>query len=175
MATVDKKSLREEFGALKAEFEKLSSEGKMTTECRVLFQAMLMLFEVVLAVFMEKITQKDNANSSIPSSQTEKDESSTGHKGSNSKANEQNDERSSNTRTVESTRVAEVNACDSCGADLSDIPCEQHERRTTIDIMFEKVVEHVDAEIKQCPECETITKGRFPACLCTAHYNMAWV
>ena len=38
-----------------------------------------------------------------------------------------------------------------------------HERRTKIDIVFEKVVEHVDAEIKQCPTCKTTVKGKFPA------------
>ena len=38
-----------------------------------------------------------------------------------------------------------------------------HERRTKIDIVFEKVVEHVDAEIKQCPTCKATVKGKFPA------------
>ena len=38
-----------------------------------------------------------------------------------------------------------------------------HERRTKIDIVFEKVVEHVDAEVKQCPVCDATVKGRFPA------------
>ena len=33
---------------------------------------------------------------------------------------------------------------------------------TKIDIVFEKVVEHIDAEIKQCPNCEATVKGRFP-------------
>jgi len=58
MASVNKKSLREEFDTLKAQFERLSAEGKMAAESRALFQAMLMLFEVLMAVFMEKRTQK---------------------------------------------------------------------------------------------------------------------
>ncbi|MGB5300416.1 MAG: hypothetical protein WBN48_16985, partial [Thiogranum sp.] len=62
MATVNKQSLREEFGALKAEFERLTANGKMAAESRALFQAMLMLFEVLMAVFMEKRTSKDNSN-----------------------------------------------------------------------------------------------------------------
>jgi transposase len=33
----------------------------------------------------------------------------------------------------------------------------------TIDIVFEKVIEHVDAEIKNCPSCSTKVKGTFPA------------
>jgi transposase len=38
-----------------------------------------------------------------------------------------------------------------------------YERRTKIAIVFEKVVEHVDAEIKQCPTCKATVKGKFPA------------
>ena len=33
---------------------------------------------------------------------------------------------------------------------ISDTPCEHIERRTKIDIIFGKVVEHVDAEVKIC-------------------------
>ena len=47
--------------------------------------------------------------------------------------------------------------------DLVDIPCTHHERRTKIDIIFEKVVEHVDAEVKQCPSCKATVKGQFPS------------
>ena len=70
MATVNKQSLREEFDALKAEFDRLSAGGKMAVESRALFKAMLMLFEVLMAVFMERRTAKDSGNSSLPSSQT---------------------------------------------------------------------------------------------------------
>ena len=44
MATVNKQSLREEFDALKGEFERLCASGKMAADSRALFQAMLMLF-----------------------------------------------------------------------------------------------------------------------------------
>ena len=68
MSTVNKASLREEFGALKGELKRLSAPGKMAAESRALFQAMLMLFEVLMAVFMEKHTTKDSKNSSKPPS-----------------------------------------------------------------------------------------------------------
>ena len=163
MSSVNKTSLREEFDTLKTQFKSLSGGGKMTAESRALFQAMLMLFEVLMAVFMEKNTRKDSRNSSIPSSQTAMDDSATGQPGAKGKGMKQNDARSGNTRTVETVQIAEVNQCETCGEDLSDIPCERHERRTRIDIIFEKTVNHVDAEIKHCPFCETQTKGRFPA------------
>ncbi len=163
MASVNKQSLREEFDTLKARFEHLCAEGKMAAESRALFQAMLMLFELLMAVFMERRTAKDTTNSSLPSSQTPKDDTAPTQPGANGKGKAQNDARSTNTRTIETVHLAEVNACESCGEDLSNTPCLGHERRTRIDIIFEKVISHVDAEIKQCPRCQTQTKGRFPA------------
>ncbi len=163
MATVNKQSLREEFDTLKGRFEQLSADGKMTEESRTLFQALLMLFELLMAVFMERRTTKDSSNSSLPSSQTEKDDTATTRPGANGKGKSHDDHRSANTRTIETTEVVKVNRCQSCGEALSETPCQGHERRTRIDILFEKVVTHVDAEIKRCPHCQAQSKGRFPA------------
>ena len=163
MASVNKQSLREEFDTLKGRFERLCAEGKMAAESRALFQAMLMLFELLMAVFMEKRTAKDTTNSSKPSSQTPKDDTAATQPGAKGKGKSQNETRSGNTRTIETTQVAEVNQCETCGEDLSKTPCLGHERRTKIDIIFEKNVTHVDAEIKLCHRCQTQTKGNFPA------------
>jgi len=159
MPSVNKKSLREEFDQLKVKFENLSNEGKVTPETTALFQAMIMLFEVLIAVFMEKETRKNNRNSSIPSSQTGKDSTSTG---ANGKGKKHNGALSENTRTVETTQVAKVKDCEFCGESLDDISATEHERRTKVDIIFEKVVSHVDAEIKVCPRCNMQNKGPFP-------------
>ncbi len=161
MPSVNKKSLREEFEQLKKSFDDLSNEGKITPEVGCLFQAMIMLFELLIAVFMEKKTRKNSRNSSIPSSQTDKDKTSKGS-GTNGKGKEQNGELAENTRTVETTQIAEVHDCESCGEPLDDTPVTEHERRTKIDIIFEKVVSHVDAEIKVCPRCNMQNKGQFP-------------
>jgi len=64
---------------------------------------------------------------------------------------------------VETVTILPVMSCTVCGADLSGAPCRQHERRTKIDIVFEKVVEHVDAQIKDCPRCDATVKAAFPA------------
>jgi transposase len=161
MASVNKASLREEFDTLKGRFERLCAEGKMAEESRALFQAMLMLFEVLMAVFMERHTTKNSRNSSLPSSQTNKDES-TPQSGAKAKGKGDDKGRCANTRTVETVELSPVNRCESCGEDLSDTPCQGHERRTRIDIVFEKLVSHVEAEIKQCPHCQAQTKGAFP-------------
>ena len=163
MASVNKASLREEFDTLKAAFERLCADGRLAAESRALFQALLMLFEVLMAVFMERRTAKDSRNSSLPSSQTAKDDTAAIQPGANGKGKAQNGALSGNTRTVETVQVACVNPCRTCGEDLSEMPCQGHERRTRIDLLFEKVVSHVEAEIKQCPRCQAQTKGQFPA------------
>ncbi len=74
MATVNRASLRSEFDALKVRFETLCADGTMSAESRALFEALLMLFQVLMAVFMEKNTPKGSRTSGLPSSRTESDE-----------------------------------------------------------------------------------------------------
>jgi transposase-like protein len=161
MPSVNTQSVREEFDQLKVRFDDLSNEGKITPESSALFQAMIMLFELLIAVFMEKKTRKNNRNASIPSSQTDKDQTAA-TSGTNSKGKKQNGVLSGNTRTVETTQVAKVRDCQFCGEGLGNVPPSDYERRTRIDIIFEKVVSHVDAEIKVCPRCKMRNKGSFP-------------
>ena len=163
MATLDRASPRGEFERPKAEFERLSAAGKMPAETRALFNALLMLFEVPMAIFMEKTTSKGGRNSSIPPSQTDKDDSAATRPGAKGKGAKQNDARSRHSRTATTTEVAAVDARAGCGADLGDTPSRSRQRRTRIDILFEKVVHRVDAEVKDCPRCRRRTTGRFPA------------
>lgn len=118
--------------------------------------------ELILSVFLERQTRKTNKNSSIPSSQTEHDETSLSS-GRSSAKRRLSSAAAANHRSVESVTVATVDSCDICGSPLDGVECLGHERRTKIDIVFEKVVEHVDAEIKQCPECASTVKAVFPA------------
>lgn len=162
MATVDQKSVRDEIERIKNEFDRLSMEAKIPQESKLLFQSMLMLINLLISIFMEKTTKKNNKNSSIPSSKTDKDESSTGKTKTNGKEKKQGDATVNNTRTVETVTIASVTHCDICGQNLKDAACEHIERRTKIDIIFEKVIEHVDAEVKYCNNCDTTVKGKFP-------------
>ena len=99
MATVNKSSLRAEFDALKARFESLCVAGTMSADSRALFDALLMLFEVLMAVFMEKHTPKSSANSSLPASQSPNDETARTRPGAKGKGPSHNGERCANTRT----------------------------------------------------------------------------
>ena len=40
--------------------------------------------------------------------------------------------------------------------------CLYRGQRVAIDIVFEKVVRHADAQIKHCPRCHAETRARFP-------------
>ena len=162
MATVNKSSLRAEFDALKARFESLCAAGKMSADSRALFDALLMLFELLMAVFMEKHTPKSSANSSLPASQSPNDDTARTRPGAKGKGPSSNGERCANTRTREYVKVLSVDACGRCGEDLTDAACTGHERRTLIDIVFEKVVRHADAQIKHCPRCHAETRACFP-------------
>ena len=154
MGTVNGQSVREEAERIKAEFDRIAASKKIDAESKMLFQSMLMLINLLIAIFLEKTTKKNNKNSSKPSSQTEKDESAITNTGTNGKGKKENNATADNTRTVETVSISKVTQCDVCGEDLIKVACQHTERRTQIDIVFEKKIKHVDAEIKQCPECE---------------------
>lgn len=117
MATIDNESLQESFEQHKAEFKQLSRAKKAAAAFIALVNGLLMLMELMLAIFLVK----------------------------------------------ESVSVAKVTLCNICVEDLTHVLSHECERRTKTDVVFEKVIKHVDAEIKQCPTCKSIEKGQFPA------------
>ncbi|MEA3643584.1 MAG: IS66 family transposase [Lamprobacter sp.] len=165
MASVNKASLREEFAALKGQFEQHCAKGEVSAELRALVEALLLLFELLMAVFLEKTTPKTSRNSGVPPSQTGQDgeDPTTPKPRTTAKGRNPTHNRSDNTRTIETLTTLPLEHCAHCGTDLGDAPCQGHERRTRIDIVFEKVIEHVEAEIKDCPHCGERTKAAFPS------------
>ncbi len=123
MASIDKTSVRDEVSRLKTDFELLCSEGKITNEIKVLMSSMFMIIELMLSIFLERATKKHNQNSSKPSSQTEKDESSLFRPGSNGKGKHENHDVARNTRTKEKVKIAKVSCCNVCGEDLCVVRC----------------------------------------------------
>ena len=121
-----------------------------------------MLMQVLMAVFIEKNTRKISTNSSKPSSQSEKDESAASHLGTHTKGKAYDPSRAASTRTVETVTVSKVGSCEECGGDLREVRPRGHERRTQIDIVFEKVLSHLEAEITCCPHCASETRAPFP-------------
>ena len=163
MANLDKASVRDEVSRLKADFDALYADGKVSPEVKILLKSLFMVVELILSIFMERQTKKNSKNSGLPPSQTGNDETSPPDTGSKGKGKDVGDDVANNHRSKETVTIATVTDCNICGESLDGTPCSHHERRTKIDIIFEKVTEHVDAEVKQCPSCDATVKGQFPS------------
>lgn len=164
MASIDKESVREQFDSIKLTFKELQQDGKVSADVSAMMKSMFFLFELIISIFLEKKTKKTTANSSKPSSQTDKDESTPPIvPGKHSKGKSTNELSVDNLRTKESIVVIKVAECQDCGEDLSNEVCTTYERRTKIDIVFEKNVEHFDAQIKSCPSCLAVSQAPFPS------------
>ncbi len=137
MATVNKASPRSEFDALKGRFEALCAAGGMSPGGRALFEALLMLFGLLMAVFMERNTPKGSGNSGLPSSKAEPDATARRRPGAKGKGPTDRAAGEGPTRLVV-------------------------ERRVLVDIVFETRETTVEAEFKTCPRCRTETRGAFP-------------
>jgi len=161
MPRVNTASVREEIAHVEEELDRLSAAGRVSDESRVLFNTLLMIVNLLVSAFLEKTTGKTSQNSSKPSSQTDRDASATSAR-TQGKGPAEHETSFANSRTVESHTVADVNRCSHCGDNLRSVTIDDHERRTRIDIVFETRVEHVDAQIKTCPGCQTRNKGVFP-------------
>ena len=72
MAQAEKASLRAEFATRKCWFEHRCAAGQLGGEGRARVEALLLLFELMLAVFMERRTRKNSQNSSLTSTRTDK-------------------------------------------------------------------------------------------------------
>lgn len=163
MPSVNTTSIRQEIASAEQQLDHLVSAGKVSDESRVLINTLLMMLNILVSVFMEKNTRKSSKNSSIPSSQTSDDRSATKPRPKRSKDQNKTDEKFNPTRTIETQTLVPVNCCDHCGEDLQSVKPSGHERRTLIDLIFEKHVDHTDVEIKRCPCCHKDTKGQFAA------------
>ena len=159
MATVNAASRRAEFEAAKAPIRTLREAGKVSAEADAMFAVLTTLMSVLIAVLLEKTTRKTRANSSLPPSQTDPDETARRRpdSGTGARANLQTGSNLRQTTVAETVTVA---TCDACGADLAGVDPVGRERRILYDIVFEVVERRVEAEVKQCPDCRT--RRRFP-------------
>ncbi len=163
MASRHTNSAREELARIKHEFASQSKAGKVSLEAAMLIKSLIILIELFFSIFLEKNTKKNNRNSSKPSSQTEPDNTTKGRSGSKSKGKLEQQLSAANARTVTTDILLSVDTCQGCGDSLQDQAADGLERRTRIDIFFEKTVEHFDAEIKTCQQCQTTNKAQFPS------------
>ena len=158
MARINHASLRAQLDQCRAQFEAIKQKGEAGADTLALINALFMLVDIVVAVFLEKTTPKTSRNSSVPSSRDATDDGQThteGKSGARSRGPKARHTRSDTLRTV--------TECRQCGHDLTATACTAHEQRVEIDIVFETVEHRVSAEVKTCARCRTRTKGTFPA------------
>lgn len=127
MAAVNKVSLRAEFEAYQTHFKQLCREGKVNAECKVLFNMLLGLMQLMMAVFLEKTTPKGTQNSGLPSSQTEPDETARARPGKKGKGPQTGTATSRSRRVVVETRNVPATECRACGRDLEGVTPTGHE------------------------------------------------
>src|SRR6056297_2455193 len=121
MAKINAIEMRDEVDRVKQEFEQLCASGKVTPEIKAVVDSLLIVVALIMAIFMERKTPKNSKNSSIPPSQTDADDTSTGkprRKGKGKKV----DGEISNTRVRKSVTLLDVTSCGSCGDALDDVP-----------------------------------------------------
>ena len=162
MARINPASLRAQLDDCRARFDAIKQKGEASADTLALINALFMLVDIVVAVFLEKTTPKTSRNSSLPSSRDGTDSETHTAGRSGSRGPKARHARSDTLRTVTTTHTSPVTECRQCGHDLTGTACTGHEQRIEVDIVFETVERRVTAEIKACPRCQSRTKGRFP-------------
>ena len=162
MATVNGKSLRDEFEAARADVEALRAAGKLSGEVDAVIRVLMTLLSILISILLERTTPKTSRNSGIPPSQMDDKDETAARSRRRANAKEPGHETGANLRKVTTRETITVETCEACGADLSGVTPTAHERRISFDIIFEVVEHKVDAEIKDCPECRARTRGQFP-------------
>ena len=68
MARLNHASLRAQLHHCRAQFEAIKQHGEASADTLALINALFMLVDIVVAVFLEKTTPKTSRNSGLPSS-----------------------------------------------------------------------------------------------------------
>ena len=106
MPRVNQSSLREEVDRIESEFQRLKDDDKVSSEMLLLVNSMLILIRLMFSIFLEKTTQKNSRNSSIPPSQTGKDESFIASNGAHSNGKTENSRLADNRYCIREGRRA---------------------------------------------------------------------
>ncbi len=164
MPSVSEKSLRAELETVKGQVAVLRKGGQVSPEVDAVLRTLLSLLALLVAVLLEKTTRKTSRNSSIPPSQMDEPDA-TRRARPNRKPAQPNDLTSPNLQHVTIEETLTVEDCDKCGFDLADVAALDREVRVEHDIVFKVIERRVAAELKQCPNCEALSKAAFPASL----------
>ncbi|XXG31943.1 MAG: hypothetical protein WJ306_05065 [Ferrovum myxofaciens] len=118
MASLDKTSVRSQVEKVRKDFEQLRSDGKVSPEVQAIMSSMLMIVELILAIFWSEPPRRIALTPAFLPRKTDKDNSSLTDPGSKGKGKKADGETVKNRRTIETLTIVPVDYCDKCGADL---------------------------------------------------------
>ena len=156
---MQKESLRKKIDESREQAKLALESGKASPEIKATFESILLLLDIVVAIFLEKRPRKNSSNSGLPPSQ---------NNGSNGNRNKGNGDRASlgkvasNVQHTETSEITTPEKCSKCDEDLSGVKVTGTNERQKIDILYEVVTHTVIAEIKGCPNCGKSNRGSFP-------------
>jgi transposase len=156
---MSKESIREKIKDTKERLRLSLTSNNVNPELKGAIEALLLLVDIMIAIFLEKKIRKNSSNSGLPPSR---------NNGPNGNRNKGSGDRSkigdqiSNTKNTETEEKTTPNKCTSCLENLKSTSVTGTEERKKIDIVYEIITHTVVAEIKKCPECGKLNKGNFP-------------
>ncbi len=156
---MSKDSIRHKIDEAKKKTQAALASGKATPDILVAVESLLLVIEILAAVFLEKKTRKNSSNSGLPPS---KNEGSNGNRNQGSGLRADVGDSASNTRQIETSETVTPVECSRCGESLESAEVKGTEERKKIDVIYEIISHTVTSESKECPGCDKLNKGRFP-------------
>jgi transposase-like protein len=156
---VRKESIRKKIDEAKEKLDKALRSESVSKETVLAFESLIIVIDIMVAVFLEKKTRKNSSNSGLPPSRNN------GSNGNRNKDGSERDKKGSqlkNTRKTKSSETLTPSDCDGCGHDLSSVDVKNSESRKKIDIIYEITEHTITSETKQCPSCGQLNKPNFP-------------
>lgn len=136
----------------------LSKKG-ISPEIKAAVESLIMVIDILIAIFLEKKTRKNASNSGLPPS---RNNGPNGNRNKFAGDRKKLGEQIKNTRNIELKETTSPLECINCNENLTKTTVLKTEERKKIDIIYEVVTTTVTAEIKECPNCGMINKGPFP-------------
>jgi len=156
---MQKESLRKKIDEAKKAIE-IGLGKNNNPELTAAIQSLLVIVEIMIALFLEKKVRKNSSNSGLAPSRND---------GSNGNRNKKGEERTAklgnqiaNTKLTTTKEIISVEKCKDCGQKLDNEKVISTEIRKRIDIVYEIVEHTMVGESKKCNHCGHINKPKFP-------------
>jgi len=156
---MSKESILKKIAEAKAKAQKAISSNASSSETTMAIESLLLIIEILATIFLEKKTRKNSSNSGLPPS---RNEGPNGNRNINVTQRKMLGSQIGHTKNTETQEIISPKKCKQCNCDLSKEKAKGKESRKSIDIIYEVVTHTFVAEMKECPDCGHINKGKFP-------------